>query len=218
MVTAMKYQKPSILRFDHRDISIHTIKREYDGFFKVDQYTLSHRQYDGTTSKELTREIFERGDAVVLMPYDAINDKLILIEQFRPGAIRSNDTPWLLEFVAGMFANNESPIDVAIREAKEEANLTISLDDIHYVMKYLSSPGGTSECIHLYVANVNSENIGGVYGLPEEGEDILVHVISRLEALTLLEQGKISNAATIIGLQWLQLNYKKLRINEFNGS
>jgi len=208
---AMKYQEPSILRFDHSDISIHTIKRKYDGFFKVDQYTLSHRQYDGTSSEKLTREIFERGDAVVLIPYDANNDKIVLIEQFRPGAIRSSDTPWLLEFVAGMFGKNENPIDVAIREAKEEANLTISADDIHYVMKYLSSPGGASECIHLYAANVNSENMGGVYGLPEEGEDILVHVVSREDALNLLAQGKISNAATIIGLQWLQLNYKKLQ-------
>ncbi|MFT5755985.1 MAG: ADP-ribose pyrophosphatase [Alteromonadaceae bacterium] len=209
----MEDPENTILRFDHSDISVHNIERKYDGFFKVDQYQLNHQQYNGTNSELLTREIFERGDAVVLIPYDPINDKLVLIEQFRVGAIRTNDTPWLLEFVAGMFAENERPIDVAIREAKEEANLTIAAHDVNYVMKFLSSPGGTSECIHLYVANINSENVGGVYGLPEEGEDILVHVVSRQDALILFEQGKISNAATIIGLQWLQLNYKTLQGN-----
>jgi len=203
-------QKNSLLRFCGDDFSIASINRKYDGFFKVDEYMLSHRQYNGTTSATLSREIFERGDAVVVMPYDPIKDKLVLIEQFRSGAIRSYDSPWLLEFIAGMFAKDESPVDVGIREAKEEANLDISPDNIHPVMKYLSSPGGTSECIHLYVAKVNSDNVGGVYGLPEEGEDILVHVVSREEALKLLEQGKISNAATIIGLQWLQLNYKNI--------
>jgi ADP-ribose pyrophosphatase len=209
----MKYQKDSILRFGHSDVSVHKIERKYEGFFKVDEYQLSHQKYDGTTSELLTREVFERGDAVVLVPYDPINDKLVLIEQFRAGAIRTNDTPWLLEFIAGMFAENESPLDVAIREAKEEANLTISSSDVHYVMKFLASPGGTSECAHIYAANINSKNAGGVYGLPEEGEDILVHVVSRQEALILLEQGKINNAATIIGLQWLQLNYKTLQGN-----
>jgi len=209
----MKYQKTSVLRFDHSDLSIHQVERKYDGFFKVDEYKLTHQQYDGTTSNIMTREIFERGDAVVLMPYDPINDNIVLIEQFRVGAIKSSDTPWLLEFIAGMFAENESPIDVAIREAKEEANLTISSSDVNYVMKFLASPGGTSECVHLYVANINSNNVGGVYGLPEEGEDILVHVVSRQDALMLLEQGKISNAATIIGLQWLQLNYQTLQGN-----
>ncbi len=209
----MKYQKAPLLRFNHSDISIHKIATKYDGFFKIDEYQLSHQQYDGTTSILLTREIFERGDAVVLIPYDAVNDKVVLIEQFRVGAIRSNDTPWLLEFIAGMFAENESPLDVAIREAKEEANLTILSSDVTYVMKFLASPGGTSECAHIYVANVNTDNVGGVHGLPEEGEDILVHVVSRQDALMLLEQGKINNAATVIGLQWLQLNYKKLQGN-----
>jgi ADP-ribose pyrophosphatase len=209
----MKYQKNSMLRFDHKDVSVRNVERKYEGFFKVEEYQLSHQKYNGTSSELLTREIFERGDAVVLIPYDPVNDKIVLIEQFRAGAIRANDTPWLLEFVAGMFAKNERPIDVAIREAKEEANLTISPNDVHYVMKFLTSPGGTSECAHLYVANINSKNAGGVYGLPEEGEDILVHVVSRDDALMLLEQGKISNAATIIGLQWLQLNYKTLQGN-----
>ena len=77
-------------------------------------------------------------------------------------------------------------------------------------MDYLSSSGGMSECIHLYCACVDSENVAGVYGLETEGEDILVHVIARKDAEKLLAEGKIPNAATIIALQWLALNLDKL--------
>lgn len=190
---------------------IHNVENKFKGFFSIDEYKVSHQLYNGGTSNILKREIFERGNAVVVMPYDPVNDAVVVIEQFRLGAINSGETPWLLEFVAGMFDENESPIDVAIREAKEEANLDITKNDIVEIMQYFSSPGGTSESIHLYVAKVDATDVAGIYGLPEEGEDILVHVMSRVEAITLLSQGKITNAATIIGLQWLQLNYQQLQ-------
>jgi ADP-ribose pyrophosphatase len=173
---------------------------------------LQHRLFSGEKSEVFTREIFERGDAVVVMPYDIKQDKVLLIEQFRPGAIRGDDSPWLLEFIAGMFDENESPIEVAIREAKEETDISLNENDLVPIMQYLSSPGGMSERIHLYFAHFDSENVnsGEVHGLPEENEDILLHVVSRNCALDLLSQGKITNAATIIGLQWLAMNYQSL--------
>jgi len=197
--------------FHADDVKILQIITRYQGFFKIDEYHLQHRLFQGEFSKTLTREVFDRGDAVVLMPYDAINDRVVFTCQFRPGALNREQTPWLLEFIAGMFAENENPIEVAIREAKEEANLTLTEDDIYPIMQYLSSPGGTNENIHLYLGLIDSRNISGVYGLPEEGEDILVTSFSRLEAMTLLAQGKINNAATVIGLQWLALNHVKLQ-------
>ncbi|MEW6982377.1 NUDIX domain-containing protein [Colwelliaceae bacterium 6471] len=200
-----------ILRYSHRNVEVLDIKTKYQGFFKLDEYHLSHQLFSGEQSTVLTREIFERGDAVVLVLYDPALDNVILLEQFRPGAIRNESTPWMLEFVAGMFDDNESPIDVAVREAKEEADLDVTADDIVPVMNYFSSPGGMSECIHMFAARVDSRNIAGVHGLEEEGEDILLHVMSREQANTLLTQGKIANAATIIGLQWLTLNYAKLQ-------
>jgi len=203
--------KEKILRFSHQDINLHNKQTKYHGFFQLDEYQVSHQKYNGKQSNVVTREVFERGDAVVLIPYDPILDQVILIEQFRPGAIRAGDTPWMLEFIAGMFEPNEQPADVAVREAKEEANLDIALENVHYVMRYLSSPGGMSEAIHLYYATVDSTNVGGVYGLDEEGEDILVHVLSRKEAFILLNEGKIANASTVIGLQWLALNYQVIR-------
>jgi ADP-ribose pyrophosphatase len=206
------YKKSTkLLSFTQRDVNVHQQKTCYQGFFKMDEYHLSHRLFNGGESKILSREVFERGHAVVVIPYDAKNDRVVLLEQFRSGAMGYGETPWLLEFVAGMFGKNESPIEVAIREAKEEADLTLNKNQVDKVMEYFSSPGGTSEVMHLYVANIDSENVGGVHGLECEGEDILLHVMEREQAFSLLEDGKITNAATIIGLQWLQNNYHQLQ-------
>jgi len=208
----------AMLKFDNEQVSVHSVVTKYQGFFKMNEYSLQHKLFSGEQSQIFTREIFERGDAVVVMPYDAKLDKVLLIEQFRPGALRGDDSPWLLEFIAGMFDENETPIEVAIREAKEETNLTICRNDLVPIMEYLSSPGGMSERIHLYLAHFDCAQIvdGAIHGLPEENEDILLHLVSRIGAMELLSQGKITNAATIIGLQWLALNYQSLSIQDLS--
>ncbi|XQW84183.1 ADP-ribose diphosphatase [Thalassotalea piscium] len=208
----MNEKTQKLLRYTDADVQLTAKKTLYNGFFKLDQYQVSHRLFNGDMGPLLTREIFERGDAVVIMPYDPTSDSVVMIEQFRPGAIRENDSPWLLEFVAGMFSVDESPLDVAIREAKEEADLDLLAENITPVLKYLSSPGGMTEQIHLFMGIVDATGVSGVHGLAEENEDILVHVLTREQAMALLNQGKITNAATIIGLQWLQLNYQHIRL------
>lgn len=201
-----------MLQYDKNNVSITSVQTKYQGFFKMEEYHLNHKLFSGKTSNDFTRELFERGDAVVVLLYDTDKDKLLLLEQFRAGALRTEKTPWLLEFVAGMFDSNESPVDVAIRETQEEASITLDPQGVKPIMKYLSSPGGTSECIHLYWSNFDSDQVipGSIYGLEDENEDILLHLIKREEALALMEDGKIVNASTIIGLQWLALNYQHL--------
>lgn len=206
-----------ILQFKVDDVTVSKVDTMYQGFFKLNQYHLRHKLFSGEYSQSITREVFERGDAVVVIPYDVNLDKILLIEQFRPGALRTcthnvSQSPWQLEFIAGMFEAHESPIEVAIREAKEEANIDIKTENIMPIMQYLSSPGGMSETIHLYLAKINSKEVevGAVFGLAHENEDILLHLIGRVEALELLTQGKITNAATIIGLQWLAMHYQEL--------
>ena len=120
-----KANQVDMLSFSHNQVSVKTITNKYHGFFKINEYTLQHQQFSGQSTPIFNREIFERGDAVVVMPYDIARDKVLLIEQFRVGALNNKDTPWLLEFVAGMFDVNESPEEVAIREAKEEAKREI---------------------------------------------------------------------------------------------
>lgn len=179
----------------------------YQRFFSLEEYRLEYELFNGG-SHRVVREIFERGNAVAVLPYDARNDCLVLIEQFRPGAIHFSDNPWLMELVAGVIDPGEALEDVARRELREEAGCEVG--ELILVHRYLNSPGGTTESCSLYIGNVDSEGLGGVHGLDEEHEDIKVHVVGRERAISMLEGGRIYNAAAVIGLQWLALHYEEL--------
>lgn len=181
----------------------------YDGFFRMLRYRLRHGLFAGGSSGALTRELFERGHSVGVLPYDAARDCVVLVEQFRVGALEAPRGPWLLEIIAGVVEPGEAPDAVARREAREEADC--ALDELMPICRYLVSPGGTSEMVHLFCAPVDSDGIGGVHGEPEEGEDIQVHVLPLDEALAMIEDGAIHAAMPIIALQWLALNRERLQ-------
>ena len=184
------------------------LKKEplYQGFFKCNKYTLRHKLFSGDWI-EIQREFFERGHAAALLPYDVKNDRVVLLEQFRFGAMASTQSPWLFELVAGMIEEGEIAEEVVKREALEEAGLTIK--SCQFILSYLASPGGTTEQIDLFIAEVDSSFASGIHGLADEGEDIRVHVLPRETAYQWVVEGKINNAATIIALQWLELNREK---------
>ncbi len=185
---------------------------KYKGFFKIDLCHIRHETYQGDEI-EVKRELFQRGDAVAVLMYDSSKDKIVLLEQFRIGAIEDENGPWLLEIVAGMIEPGESVNDVARRECKEETGLEVhSFENIY---SFYSSPGGSSEKIHVLCALVDSELAGGIYGAEHEGEDIKVSVIDYAELHDLLASGKICAAIPIIALQWLQLNRERLRMESF---
>jgi len=184
---------------------------KYQGFFKVDLCHLSHQTYQGGEI-EVRRELFVRGDAVGVLLYDPAKDKVVLIEQFRVGAI-NEDNPWMLEIVAGMVEPEESITDVAKRECKEEAGVDVhSFEAIH---EFYSSPGGCSEKIYLLCALIDSEQAVGFHGLEHEGEDIKVIVVDYSEIHDLLVSGRVCAAIPLIALQWLQLNRERLRVESF---
>ena len=155
-----------------------------------------------------TREIFERGSVVALLPYDPKLRKVVLIEQFRAGAIHDEKSPWLIECVAGVIDEGETVEEVAIRESKEEANCEII--HLEKICRYYVSPGGTTEECTLFCGIVDSNGIGGIHGLAEENEDIRVEVVDTEIAYQWLAEGIIKSSATIIALQWLQLNESRL--------
>ena len=186
------------------------IEREpcFHGFFKMDRFHFRHKKFNGGWTGVVGREVFVRGDATCLIPYDPVAQKVVLLEQFRVGAVLEDQNPWLIELVAGINDKDETPEALAHREAKEEAGLElISLEPI---CKYLVSPGGTTEKIHLFCAQVDSTGIGGIFGLDEEDEDIKVHVVAVEDAFAMLKSGLINNAPAIIALQWLELNKDRL--------
>ncbi|EPU0990897.1 ADP-ribose diphosphatase [Cronobacter turicensis] len=203
----------SPVTFTKNDVEIIAREKLYRGFFSLDLYRFRHRLFNGEMSGEVRREIFERGHAAVLLPFDPVRDEVVLIEQIRIAAFDTSDTPWLLELVAGMIEPGETVEEVARREAEEEAGLSVGR--VKKFMSYLASPGGTSERLSLLVGEVDAMTAQGIHGLADENEDIRVHVVSREQAYQWVEEGRIDNAASVIALQWLQLHYQALR-NEWN--
>jgi len=203
----------SPVTFTKNDVEIIAREKLYRGFFSLDLYRFRHRLFNGEMSGEVRREIFERGHAAVLLPFDPVRDEVVLIEQIRIAAFDTSDTPWLLELVAGMIEPGETVEEVARREAMEEAGLDVGR--VKTFMSYLASPGGTSERLSLLVGEVDATTAQGIHGLADENEDIRVHVVSREQAYLWVEEGRIDNAASVIALQWLQLHHHALR-NEWN--
>jgi len=195
--------------FTQNDYEI--VKREvpYQGIFRMARYQLRFRLYDGGWSNTLTREITERKPGVGVLPYDPILDHVVLIEQFRPGAMANPQSPWLIEVVAGISDKGEQPPDIAVREANEEAGCEIL--DLYPICEYFVSPGGSNEYFWLFCGRIDASDIGGIHGLREENEDIRTFTLPADEAFMLVQEGKIKTPPAIISLQWLQLNREWLK-------
>jgi len=183
----------------------------YRGFFSLLKLKFRHTLFGGGWSETLTRELFHRSSCVAVVPYDPVRDTVVLIEQFRVGAMKAHADPWLLEIVAGAIEEGESPDEVAHRETWEEAGCEIQ--ELIRIGAFFTTPGGCSETITLYCGIVDTDGVGGVHGLAEEHEDIRVDVVGFDDAMSLLNQGRIESAIPIIGLQWLALNREGLRKN-----
>nr|VFJ93721.1 MAG: ADP-ribose pyrophosphatase [Candidatus Kentron sp. H]VFJ94367.1 MAG: ADP-ribose pyrophosphatase [Candidatus Kentron sp. H]VFK01167.1 MAG: ADP-ribose pyrophosphatase [Candidatus Kentron sp. H] len=172
----------------------------YQGFFRLARYRLRHALFGGGWNDVLTRERLERGHAAAVVLHDPDLHSLVMVEQFRIGAVGVLDNPWLLELVAGIIEEGESPEAVVRREAMEEAGCEIWT--MEPIARFLLSPGGCSEEIHLFYGRVDAKDAGGIHGCADEEEDIRVRVVTVDEALGLLAEDKIANATTMIGLQW----------------
>ncbi len=195
--------------FTHNDYEITNREVLYQGFFRLVRNHIRHLKFNNTWTVEFSREILERPSAVAVLPYDPILDQVILIEQFRAGAIANPESPWLTEVIAGIYRHGEHPTDVIHREAREESG--VELLDLFKICEYFVSPGGCDEHIILFCGRVDASSAGGVFGLTDEHEDIRAFPIPLDEAIELLREGKIKTSPAIIALQWLQLNREWLR-------
>ncbi len=191
------------------DVEIVERHTPYRGYFRIDRYRLRHRLFAGGWSGEIVRELFERGHAAAVLPYDARRDRVALVEQFRIGAYAAGRPPWVIEIVAGIIEPGESADAVVRREAVEEAGVTVTA--LEPVMRVLASPGGTSETCMIYCGKADLGVAGGIHGLAHEHEDIRVLVLPTDAALDLLAAGRVENATAVIALQFLALNRERLR-------
>lgn len=193
------------------DVAVGHRREPYARFFAVEEYDLSFRRFSGDRSAEVTRAVFISGDAVTVLPYDPVRDRVLLIEQFRSGPYaRGDDQPWLLEPIAGRIDPGETAEQTARREALEEAGL--QLGELIKVYEYYPSPGAKAEYLYSYVALADlPDDVAGTHGLAEEAEDIRGHVVSFDRLMHLVETGEVANAPLIVTALWLQRERPRLR-------
>ncbi|MGD0958617.1 MAG: NUDIX domain-containing protein [Methylomonas sp.] len=184
-------------------------KTVYHGFFHLERYTIQHTLFAGGWSQPLTRELFRRNNCVAVLLYDPLRDEVVLIEQFRVGAVTAPQRAWLLEIVAGAMEEGETAAEVACRETLEESGCTIL--ELREIMQFYTTPGGSSERITMFYGRVDSTQAGGLHGLAAEGEDILVRAVKAEEAFMLMASGRIESAIPLLALQWLYINRDSIR-------
>jgi len=174
----------------------------YNGFFRLDAYTVEHERFDGG-KQIVVREHLERGDAVAVLLYDPVRDAVLFIEQFRIGpAVRNGvkeQDAWLIEIVAGMVDEGETPEACARRECVEEAGY--APEALKLLGCYYATPGGSSERIYLYLGKVDADKpCGGGGGLDEEHEDIRTLWVEREQAMQWVYEGRINSAPPIMAM------------------
>lgn len=196
-------------RFVAADVERVAVDHLHQGFFSLERRHLRHRLFQGGWSANIAREVHVRRDAVGVLLYDIERDSVVLVEQFRVGALDDPLSPWKLEPVAGLIEPGENPADVAHREAIEEAGCEIKeLIELH---TYYPSPGACNEKVTMFCGLVDCRALGGVHGLEEENEDILVHVLPFARAWELLDAGRLDNAMCLIAFYWLARERASLR-------
>lgn len=196
-------------RFDAKDIERLEDQSLYSGFFGLEKRRLRHRRFNGEWGEVIDREVHVRRDAIGVLLYDPVHDHVVLVEQIRAGALDDPISPWKLEPVAGLVEPGETPADVARREAQEEAGCDIGeLIELH---RYYPSPGACTEQVTLFCGLIDSTGLGGIHGVENEHEDILVHVMSFPEAWDRLMAGQLDNAMALIGFHWLARERATLR-------
>ncbi|NDR58319.1 NUDIX domain-containing protein [Aliiruegeria sabulilitoris] len=193
------------------DIALKRRRLAYANFFSVEEYDLTHRRFRGDHGAVLNRTAFVSGDAVTILPYDPVRDRVLLVEQFRAGPYaRGDKQPWLLEAIAGRIDGGETPEQAALREAEEEAGLTVR--DLRLVSQYYPTPGAKTEYLFGYLATADlPDEAAGLGGLEGEGEDIRTHVIGFDHAMDLLQSGEINVGPLILLLLYLARSRAELR-------
>ncbi|MEM9581971.1 MAG: gamma-glutamylcyclotransferase [Pseudomonadota bacterium] len=204
---------PVVLRRPHTraDVEVVAQRQAYSHFFALEDVQLRARQFDGGWSEVMDRAVFVTADAVTVLPYDPVRDRVLLIEQFRAATyMRGDPNPWSLEVIAGRQDAGESLHDAVRREAKEEAGLT--LGELHEVSRYYSSPGAHTEYLTSFIGIADlPDGTDGVGGLESEAEDIRSMLVSFDTLMEALDTGEAENGPLILSALWLARKRDALR-------
>lgn len=193
------------------DVQVLASRQAYANYFAVEEYDLRHRRFDGAMSADINRAVFVTGDAAIVLPYDPVRDRVMVIEQFRVVPVgRGDPQPWMIEAIAGRVDGGETPQDAALREAREEAGIEIArlVEAVHAY----PSPGTVAEYLYSYVGIADlPDGIAGTAGLLTEAEDIRSHLLSFDRLMALVDTGEVNSMPLILLAYWLARNRERLR-------
>ncbi len=193
------------------DVIRHRLSHPYSAYFAVEEHDLSFRRFDGSMGPPLNRAVFISGDASIVLPYDPVRDRVMVIEQFRAGPYARGDAnPWLIEAIAGRIDGGETPEEAARREAIEEAGL--DLKTLLPGPRYYPSPAAKAEYLYSFVGIADlPDDKAGIGGLESEAEDIRSHIISFDRLMELVSSGEVDNAPLLVLAYFLQMLRPTLR-------
>jgi ADP-ribose pyrophosphatase len=194
----------------HPDMQLTKAETGFSRFLRMDVVRFRHRLYSGEWSGERVYDLVRRGDAVAVLLYDPDREAVVLVEQFRLAPIYAGMSPWQLETVAGLVDGDESYESVARRETREEAGLD-PIGGLIPIQRYLPSPGHSDESVMLFCGRIDSSKAAGIFGLPEEDEDIRVVVKTMAELEAMLAAGQIETGHTLLCVYWLLRHRDRVR-------
>lgn len=198
--------------YSHQDVEVQSRKILYSGFIQVEKVSLRHRLFNQTEyTSVIQRELIQRKQAAGVLIYSDAQQKFALIEQFRIGAVHDEISPWQLEVIAGVLDGDESPESCVRRESLEESGC--ELKQLQHIFSFYPSAGACDEIFHLYTAQANLPETGGVFGVADEGENIQLHILEYTVLDELLAGSRLRNAPIIIALQWLKQHIASLNIS-----
>lgn len=180
------------------------LSHPYNAYFAVEEHDLNYRRFDGSMGPLLNRAVFISGDASIVLPYDPVRDRVMVIEQFRAGPYARGDAnPWLLEAIAGRIDGGETPEEAARREAVEETGL--HLKKLLPGPRYYPSPAAKAEYLYSFIGIADlSDDKAGKGGLASESEDIRSHIITFDRLMELVSSGEVDNAPLLVLAYFLQ--------------
>lgn len=189
--------------YNKKDFKITQREYLYQGFIKVEKISLKHQLFNQVEyTSTIQRELIRRKEAAGVLIYNDQQQRFALIEQFRVGAIDDAVSPWQLEIIAGVLDGDESPESCIRRESLEESGCKIQA--LEHLFSFYPSAGACDEIFHLYAAQAELPDQGGIFGMPDEGENIQLHIIKYTDLNTLLGSTRLKNAPVIMALQWLK--------------